>query len=94
MQCDVYRSSKHDGMYVYVVEGEDLADLPGPVQRQLGTPELALSFTLTEDRELSNADAAEVLANIEAHGFHLQMPRDIESLIAVIATDTDTMPGK
>lgn len=85
MKCFVYRSSKKDGLYVYLSDPEAITTLPEPVMNQLGTPEPALTFELTPDRKLGSEDANEVLSNLETQGFHLQMPRDIEDAVAGIA---------
>ncbi len=84
MQVNVYRSSIKEGMYVYVASPDDLEKLPDAVMAQLGTPELALEFDLTADRSLENANAKDVLHNIATQGFHIQMPRDIETILADI----------
>ena len=101
MKCHVYRSSVKDGLYVYVpaTEGEDgkiaadgtypaaLTELPPPVRRQLGRPELAMTLELDPGRRLGQEDTAEVLANLASRGFHVQMPRDIEPLVEAVARD-------
>ena len=81
MRVYIYRSSKKEGLYVYLREHQHLADLPEPVSRQLGTAEFAMEMELTADRKLGQEDASLVIANLESAGFHLQMPRDIEMLI-------------
>jgi len=81
MQVYIYRSSKKEGLYVYLKEREALATLPEAVTRQLGNPEFAMELDLSPDKKLSQEDTTTVLANLEAQGFHLQMPRDIEGLI-------------
>lgn len=87
MQCHVYRSSVKDGLYVYVPANTLVEDLPEPVQKQLGSPELALSFELTADRSLGQEDPAEVLRNLDTQGFHIQMPRDLETSIEQMLSD-------
>lgn len=81
MRVYIYRSSKKEGLYVYLREHAHLADLPEPVSRQLGDAEFAMEIELTADRKLGQEDSAQVMANLESSGFHLQMPRDIETLI-------------
>lgn len=85
MQVTVYRSSVKDGLYVFVGEETSLETLPAPVLKQLGAPEKAMEFELTEERKLPNADTHEVLEAIATQGFYVQMPRDIEALLAHIS---------
>ena len=98
LRCHVYRSSVKDGLYVYVrapAEGGDAANdgtarapletLPAAVRRQLGRAELAMTLELDAARRLGQEDVREVLANLAAHGFHVQMPRDIEPAVAAVA---------
>lgn len=78
MQCWIYRSSVRDGLYVWLRDEDGLEQLPDPVRRQLGQAELAMSIELTASSTLGQEDPAEVLENLSAQGFHVQMPRDIE----------------
>jgi len=79
MQVYIYRSEKREGLYVYVADKDMLSQLPEAVQQQLGNAEFSLQMDLTAERKLVQEDAATVLDNISKNGFHLQMPRDIES---------------
>jgi len=87
MQCYIYRSSIKEGLYVYLAEEGGLDKLPGPVLRQLGAPQFAMSLELLPDTKLGQEDVATVLENLSSQGFHLQMPRDIEQQLASIAHD-------
>ena len=89
MQTWVYRSSKKTDLYVYLAREDGLVDLPEPVLQQLGDPEFALSFDLTETRQLSCEDPVTVLHNLTTQGFHIQMPQDVESLLESLARPTD-----
>ena len=88
MQCYIYRSSLKDGMYVYLAEEDGLEKLPAVVLKQLGTAELAMSIELTAERKLGQENATTVLENIHKQGFHVQMPRDLESQLASLAMST------
>lgn len=76
----VYRSSRRDGMYLYVDADEDLARVPEALLKNFGRPVAALSLPLTPDRRLARADAVVVLRSIEDSGFYLQMPPSAEEL--------------
>ena len=87
MQCYVYRSSKKDGLYVYLAEEDGLNTLPEPVLHQLGEPELAMSFDLAKRDSLGHEDIDTVRENLETQGFHVQMPKNIEHLVLQAAND-------
>jgi len=95
MQVTVYRSSVKEGLYIYLGFETPLNELPAPVMKQLGEPEKALEFDLTEARKLPNADAKEVLESIESQGFYIQMPpkTDVETLLKRVA-QANTPPKK
>ncbi len=95
MQCYIYRSSIKEGLYVYLAEEDGIDKLPVPVRKQLGVPEFAMSLELSVERKLSQEDTATVLENLASQGFHIQMPRDVEQLLASIAHETSLkQPGK
>lgn len=62
-----------------------LATLPDPVRRQLGRAERAMTLELDPSRPLGTENVREVIANLGRQGFHIQMPRDIETLVSTIA---------
>ncbi|MCB1691367.1 MAG: YcgL domain-containing protein [Pseudomonadales bacterium] len=72
--CDVYRSPRHDLMYLYVRQEDGLSRVPGELLQRFGEPVRALSFELSADRRLAREDPEKVLLNLEAHGYHLQLP--------------------
>ena len=72
--CSVYRSSKKEGMYLYVRRGADLGTLPEGLMKVFGLPGHALDLMLTAERKLARADSAVVMAQIRDQGFYLQMP--------------------
>jgi uncharacterized protein YcgL (UPF0745 family) len=72
--CSIYRSSKKDGMYLYVDKTDGVDRVPGALMKQFGRPELAMTLLISAERELARVDAEKVLAGIEEQGFYLQMP--------------------
>ena len=72
--CTIYRSSKHEGMYLYVDKQEDLDRVPDALLKRFGKPEQAMTLVLTPERELARVDIAKVLEGLEEQGFFLQMP--------------------
>lgn len=71
---DIYRSSKKEGMYLYVKRGFAVEKLPESLRTQFGRAELAMSLLLTPEKTLARADVNKVIASIEQQDFYLQMP--------------------
>ncbi len=92
MLCSVYRSSKKEGLYVYVLEDAGLDHLPEPVMKQLGEPTLALTVDLSKRNSLGQENIAEVRDNLMSRGFHIQMPKDIEHLVTQAADESRQPP--
>jgi uncharacterized protein YcgL (UPF0745 family) len=72
--CEVLRSATHDYMYLYVVAGTELADLPAQLYKLFGAAEKVLELELHEGRRLAREDVRQVMANLREQGYHLQMP--------------------
>ena len=72
--CQVFRSPKREGMYLYVRKQEGLERVPEELLGQFGTPEPALIFKLSPDRKLARANAGEVMAALKDKGYFLQLP--------------------
>ena len=75
MICYVYRSNRKKDTYLYIQNEGDFSCLPETVLKVFGPPEFALSFDLHPDKKLSQADAGQVLNQLEAEGFYLQLPK-------------------
>ena len=87
--CQVYASSRKDETYLYVEKSRGLEDVPAPLLAQFGEPRKCMVLLLTLDKKLARADTAEVLAQIAAQGFYLQMPPTYAQLL-----ERDGNPGK
>ncbi len=74
MLCYVYRSSKKADTYLYLPQKDDFSHLPDALLSVFGKPVFALKFELTPDRKLAAADAEQVLSNLTAQGYYLQIP--------------------
>ncbi len=72
--CSIYRSSRVEGMYLYVDKQDDLARVPEALLKTFGKPELAMTLALYPERKLARADVNNVLEAIVQNGFYLQMP--------------------
>lgn len=74
MQCFVYKSLRKAETYVYLDRRDDFSRLPPGLRDLLGQLALVLELELTPERRLAREDAATVVANLRARGFHLQLP--------------------
>ena len=74
VECDVYRSAKKEYLYLFVPADEGMASVPDELLALFGEPEKALSFTLTQERDLAKEDPVQVLQNLLQQGYHLQLP--------------------
>lgn len=72
--CEVFRSPRREGMYLYVERSEGLARVPETLVARFGTPEPAFVFRLHGERRLARASAPQVLKALAEQGFYLQMP--------------------
>lgn len=84
MQCVVYKSLKQIDYYLYVNRDEDLRRVPDGLKQLLGSLQKVLELELYSGRVLAQAEVAEVLGQIKAQGYYLQMPprSDAESPVA------------
>jgi len=80
--CQVFRSSRKQEMYLYVDKIRGLVDVPDTLLAQFGEPVPVMLLQLTPEQRLARADAALVLASIDAQGFYLQMPPTAAELMA------------
>ncbi len=70
----IYRSSKQEGMYLYVDKQRGLDEVPEELLKRFGKPEPAMTLVLEPDKKLARADATTVIKAIEEQGYYLQMP--------------------
>lgn len=85
--CSVYRSSRVEGMYLYVDKKDELARVPEDLLKSVGKPELAMTLALYPERKLARADVNNVLQAIAENGFYLQMPPKSEAAEPLEAND-------
>ena len=72
--CSIYRSTKRNEMYLYVLKADALERVPEPLMAAFGKAIHAFDLVLTPERKLSREDIAVVLENLEKQGYHLQRP--------------------
>ena len=81
LECDIYRSTKRDYLYVFVQADEGLSRVPGKLLEKLGEPEKVLTLMLTEESVLAKEDPVKILSNLLQNGYHLQLPPTEESFV-------------
>lgn len=72
--CEVFRSPKHEGMYLYVEKAKGLTKVPEALLSRFGKPKAAMVLLLDETKTLARADVAKVMQGITEQGFYLQLP--------------------
>ena len=72
--CEVFRSPRREGMYLYVDKSEGLGRVPEELLAAFGPPQSALVFRLDAGRRLARVPAQTVLDALADKGFYLQMP--------------------
>lgn len=89
---EVFRSSKHDGMYLYVKKNVGLKDIPEALMTRFGSGVSAMTMLLTKDQKLARADTDKVIQGIQEKGFYLQLPpaKD-EYLLDLYKTPTEAV---
>jgi hypothetical protein len=90
--CKIFRSSRHEGMYLYVDFKQGLESVPPELMRRFGKPVEAMTLVLKPERRLARADVVEVIAAIERDGFYLQMPPSVVNDMQRLATANDKLP--
>ncbi|MFT2098900.1 YcgL domain-containing protein [Marinomonas sp. 2405UD66-6] len=71
---EVFRSSKHDGMYLYVEKKVGLKDIPEDLMARFGKGVSAMTMLLTSESKLARTTPEKVTEAIREKGFYLQMP--------------------
>ncbi|MBU2885942.1 YcgL domain-containing protein [Gilvimarinus agarilyticus] len=72
--CQIYRSTKDSGMYLYCKKEEGLSKVPEALMNRFGRAEPAMVLMLDEKRKLANADITKVMAALQEAGYFLQLP--------------------
>ena len=93
--CQVFRSPKEEGMYLYVKKDEGLTRVPKELLALFGTPQPAMVLLLTPDKKLARVSVEKVVESLEQQGFYLQLPpRDsIDTEMAQIRSLNSKLAG-
>ncbi len=72
--CEIYRSPKEEGMYLYVKKEEGLTKVPEELLKIFGKPQQAMVLLITPGKKLAHASVDKVAESLESQGFYLQLP--------------------
>ncbi|OEF24055.1 YcgL domain-containing protein [Vibrio rumoiensis] len=73
MLCSVYKSSKKEGMYLYIPKKDDFSDVPEALLGMFGKPIFVMVMKM-EGRKLALVDIEKVKVSLKEEGFFLQLP--------------------
>jgi uncharacterized protein YcgL (UPF0745 family) len=82
MQTYIYKSSRKDELYLYIIKKDDFSDVPQALYESMGKePVFVMELVLSPDKPLAREDVNKVIKNLEIQGYHVQMPPQIHNLI-------------
>ncbi|MGV3002398.1 YcgL domain-containing protein [Vibrio sp.] len=73
MLCFVYKSSKKEGMYLYILKKDDFSDVPSTLLEMFGKPTFVMVMKM-EGRKLALVDIEKVKQSLKDDGYFLQLP--------------------
>lgn len=95
IRCDIFKSSKKDEMYLYVLHQENqddaLSNVPASVLHAFGRATFVMSLDLDENRKLARVNVLHVMDSLQTKGFFIQMPP--EGLINPNAVEPEGLRG-
>lgn len=74
IQCDIYKGSKRQEMYLYVPSETGLKQVPEQLLATFGELQLVMSLVLDQTKKLARAEISTVMAELQSQGYYLQMP--------------------
>lgn len=81
MKTFIYKSTKKEELYLYIINKDDFSDVPQSLYDSMGRePVFVMELELSADRPLAREDVNKVMENLETQGFHVQMPPRPEKL--------------
>jgi len=94
--CEVFRSPKEEGLYLYVKREEGLARVPEALLKRFGKPQSAMVLALTPERRLARVDRERLLACLEEPGYYVQLPPrpELDSQARGIGEHNSKLGGK
>lgn len=80
MKTVIYKSSKKQDNYLYIEQEDDFSRVPQALISAMGKLDRVMELELNPKKKLARADAGQVIAALQQHGFYLQMPDESEKL--------------
>ena len=77
MQCYVYKGANKADYYLYLPHARDdiqAQNLPSTLLVLMGELSLVVEFELNQAKELAQAEAKQVIHDMQTQGFYLQIP--------------------
>ncbi|WP_438863540.1 YcgL domain-containing protein [Neptunicella sp.] len=81
MLCAVYKSSKKEETYLFVLKRDDFSAVPESLLSFFGQPIFVMMLVLKEGRKLAISDPEKVKQELVDNGFYLQLPPPKENLL-------------
>ncbi|MDC0611555.1 YcgL domain-containing protein [Vibrio sp.] len=85
MLCSIYRSTKKEGAYLYIVKKDDFTKVPQPLLDMFGKPILVMTMKL-DGKTLARVDTEKVKEALEEQGYFLQLPPPPENVLEEFKT--------
>lgn len=80
MLCSIYKSSKKEGMYLYIPKKDDFSQVPDTLMQMFGKPVFVMLIKM-DGRKLAQVDIEKVKTSLQNDGFFLQLPPPPENLL-------------
>ena len=64
-------------MYLYLPAKDAFEDIPEPLMKAMGQPELVMDLELSADKKLARCDVQKVMQELSTTGFYLQAPPNL-----------------
>ncbi|MDG2091350.1 MAG: YcgL domain-containing protein [Gammaproteobacteria bacterium] len=79
--CTIYKGSRENELYLYVVRGDDLSSIPEELLSRMGELKEVMSLELSAKKKLARVKVETVLEEIENNGYFLQLPPNINPAV-------------
>ena len=74
INCEIYKGTKKDEMYLYVSAEQGLEAVPEVLLESFGELSLVMKIILSSEKKLARVDIETVMEEIHNKGFYLQVP--------------------
>jgi len=78
----IYKSSRKEGLYLYIAKKDDFSNVPQALYDSMGKePIFVMDIELTPERKLARENVDTVIKSLETKGYHVQMPPPTANII-------------